>query len=251
MQNDFLYGLLGGLTGTIISHPFDTVKTRIQSNTSKTILNAVSRGKLYSGLTPPLVGIMLEKSIVFGFYEKTKSYGWNNFVSGLVGGFISTIVVTPVDRLKINYQNNELKITSLNQLKQIIKPSNLYKGFTPTIFRETPGFGIYFSTYNYLSQNYNSSKNYYKTFLFGSLSGLSAWIFIYPSDLIKTKYQAENNNKSLPYTITNIWNQNNSTNKLTKGMNNFYRGFSLAIMRAMPLHGGVFFGYEVSKKYLQ
>lgn len=99
MNNDFTYGLLGGFCGTIISHPFDTIKTRIQSNNSKTFMEAFGKRKLYSGITPPLVGVMLEKSIVFGFYEKTKSYGWNNFISGLVGGFISTVVVTPVDRL--------------------------------------------------------------------------------------------------------------------------------------------------------
>jgi hypothetical protein len=33
------------------------------------------------------------------------------------------------------------------------------------------------------------------------------------------------------------------------GCRNFYKGFSLAIMRAMPLHGGVFLGYEMSKSY--
>ena len=71
---------------------------------------AIQIGKLYSGITPPLVGIMLEKSIVFGFYEKSKSAGFNNFFSGIIGGFMSTVIVTPVDRLKINYQNQDFKL---------------------------------------------------------------------------------------------------------------------------------------------
>ena len=37
-----------------------------------------------------------------------------------------------------------------------------------------------------LQTEYNKNNDYLKTFAFGSLSGLSAWIFIYPSDLIKT-----------------------------------------------------------------
>lgn len=151
---------------------------------------------------------------------------------------------------KINFQNNELKINSIDQIKKIFKLSNLYKGFTPTIFRETPGFGIYFTTYNYLTNNFNNTKNIGKTFLFGSLSGLSAWIFIYPSDFIKTNYQSIQNNKSLSKTIVHIWEQNNSSNNFIKGIQNYYRGFNLAILRAMPLHGGVFLGYELSKKYL-
>jgi solute carrier family 25 carnitine/acylcarnitine transporter 20/29 len=248
--NDFTYGIFGGLSGTLISHPFDTIKSRIQSNKATTIKQAVKIGKLYSGITPPLVGIMLEKSIVFGFYEKSKYWGLNNFWSGLVGGLMSTIIVTPVDRLKINYQNQELKLQNMENIKKILAPKNLYKGFTPTIFRETPGFGIYFSTYNYLTNNFNSTNNNGKTFLFGALSGLSAWIFIYPSDLIKTKYQSTHNELSLPNTIGKIWSTNNSSNNPVQAIKNFYKGFNLAILRAIPLHGGVFLGYELAKKYI-
>ncbi len=255
-NNDFIYGLFGGFTGTLISHPFDTIKTRIQSNTVPTIKQAVLMKRLYSGITPPLVGIMLEKSIVFGFYEKAKQQGLNNFTSGLIGGFMSTVIVTPVDRLKINYQNNELKLNSVQTFKKVFNPKNLYKGFTPTIFRETPGLGIYFSVYNYLTNNLNSENNLAKTFLFGSLSGFTAWIFIYPSDLIKTNYQSEHNgNLSLGQTIKKIYNgpdsnSNSNPNPIMRPFKNFYRGFGLAILRAMPLHGGVFLGYELSKKYL-
>lgn len=246
LNNDFINGLIGGFVGTIISHPVDTVKTRIQSNKFNTIINAIKAGKLYSGLTPPLIGIMMEKSIVFGFYEKSKEYGFNNFTSGTIAGLISTLIVTPIDRLKIHFQNNE-KFHFQNNEKFLIN-KNLYKGFLPTIFRETPGFGIYFTTYNYLNTNYNNSKSLVNNFIYGSLSGLSAWLFIYPADLIKTQYQA--NQTKLKDIIINIWSKNNINNNQIKGFLNFYSGFSLAIMRALPLHGGVFLGYEVSKKYL-
>ena len=247
--NDFTYGLFGGFVGIIVSHPFDTIKTRIQSNRQLSFNDALKMRKLYSGIVPPLVGVMLEKSIVFGFYEKSKQHGLNNFWSGIVGGFISTIIVTPVDRLKINFQNNELKINNFETAKKIFHPKNLYKGFTPTIFRETPGFGIYFSTYNYLTTKFNSNIDLAKTFIIGSLSGLSAWTFIYPSDLIKTNYQSNQSKLTLPQTIKEIWQNNNKSNTFSTGFKNFYRGFNFAILRAMPLHGGVFLGYEFSKKF--
>jgi solute carrier family 25 carnitine/acylcarnitine transporter 20/29 len=239
-HNNFTFGLIGGFVGTIVSHPFDTIKTRIQTNKASNITNAIKLGKLYSGIIPPLFGIMLEKSIVFGFYEKSKSYGINNFWSGIIGGFASTVIVTPIDSIKINIQNQEVV-----SLKKLLSPKQLYKGFIPTIFRETPGFGIYFYTYNKLTDNYNKTNNNFKTFCFGSLSGFSAWIFIYPSDLIKTKYQS--NNISLTSTIINIWNDKN----INYPFLNFYKGFNLAILRAIPLHGGVFFGYELAKKHFQ
>lgn len=232
MQNEFVNGLCGGFFGTLVSHPFDTIKTRIQSNTASTIKQAFLMKNLYAGLTPPLVGIMLEKSIVFGFYNKAKEYKLNDFYSGLVGGFMCTLIVTPVDRIKICFQN-----------KQQFVLTGLYKGFIPTICRETPGFGIYFTTYNYLTNNFNKEHSLSKTFISGALSGLNAWIFIYPSDLIKTKIQSSKEDIGIVNTIKNIYYVNNG------GFKNFYRGFSLAIMRAMPLHGGVFVGYELSKKY--
>ena len=108
------------------------------------------------------------------------------------------------------------------------------------LFDETPGFGIYFTVYNYLNNNYNKDSSLLKNFIFGSLSGLSAWIFIYPSDIVKTKMQSSEHN--MQHIIRTIYNMG--------GLLNFYKGFSLAIMRAMPLHGGVFLGYELSKKLI-
>jgi solute carrier family 25 carnitine/acylcarnitine transporter 20/29 len=235
LTNDFIYGMCGGTLGTFISHPFDTIKTRIQSNKVNSIMQAIKLKNLYSGITPPMIGIMLEKSIVFGFYNKSKEYGYSTFWSGIIGGFMSTLIVTPVDRVKIIFQNKE-KLS-------LIKISTLYRGFIPTVCRETPGFGIYFSTYQYLTTNYNKNNELYKSFCFGSMSGLNAWIFIYPSDLIKTKMQS--NSLCLHETIKSIY-----YDTLHIGLHNFYKGFKLAILRAMPLHGGVFLGYELSKKYM-
>jgi solute carrier family 25 carnitine/acylcarnitine transporter 20/29 len=233
-NNDFLYGMIGGFTGTLVSHPFDTIKTRIQSNTSKNIIDAVKMKRLYAGLPAPLFGIMMEKSIVFGSYNMAKKHNINDFCSGIIGGFMCTMIVTPIDKIKIHFQNKNTNKFNI---------MTMYRGFIPTICRETPGFGIYFTTYNYLTSCYNKESNMAKTFSFGALSGLNAWIFIYPSDLIKTRMQSSSD-ISIMNTIRSTYNENNM------GCRNFYKGFSLAIMRAMPLHGGVFLGYELSKRYI-
>lgn len=236
---EFVCGMIGGIVGTVFSHPPDTIKTRIQSGTANSIQQAIKMGNMYRGISAPFFGIGFEKLIVFGFYGECKKYGLSDGISGLVGGFASTLVVVPVDRIKIIMQNKE-PIT-----KSLFMPKSLYKGFSITLFRETPGFGIYFTTYNNLTKRFNQEKNLVKSFLFGSLSGLSSWIFIYPSDLIKTRYQSikeSNSSNNVSQVIKNIFK--------TDGLGGFYRGFSLAIMRALPLHGGVFLGYEYSKKIL-
>ena len=236
---EFASGLIGGVVGTIISHPADTIKTRIQSGSASTLYQSIKMGNMYRGVSAPLFGIGFEKLIVFGFYGECKKRGLSDGLSGLVGGFAATLVVVPVDRIKIIMQNKE-QIT-----RNVFMPKSLYKGFSITLFRETPGFGIYFTTYNKLTDNFNKEKTLPKSFVFGSLSGLTAWIFIYPSDLIKTRYQAVREtcgDNTVNKVIANIYK--------TDGMRGFYRGFHFAIMRALPLHGGVFLGYEYSKKYL-
>ncbi len=232
-MSDFISGSIGGLFGVIISHPIDTIKTRVQIN-SLNIKNAIKMGNYYSGIKPPLLGIPLEKSIVFGFYNLSKKNGLNNFWSGIIGGFMSTLIVTPIEYFKINMQNKN------NIYLKNIKLKNIYKGFIPTVCRETPGFGIYFTTYNYLNNNYNYDNSYFKNFCFGGLSGLFAWIFIYPSDLVKTKLQDNNNKQNIKEIVTDIYKKN--------GFRGFYKGFHFAAARAIPLHAGVFLGYELSKK---
>ena len=234
-MNEFIAGSLGGLVGTILSHPIDTIKTRIQSGLAKNIFDAIHMKKLYSGIRAPLLGVPLEKSIVFGFYNLGKQNGLNNFWSGIIGGFMSTLIVTPIEYVKVNLQNK----TPLSSLKI----SNIYKGFIPTVCRETPGFGIYFTVYNYLNNNYNKSKSYFNNFFYGGLSGLFAWVFIYPSDLVKTIKQDVTNTKSLQKIILDIYNKN--------GLRGFYKGFYFAAARAIPLHSGVFLGYEISKRYIK
>jgi solute carrier family 25 carnitine/acylcarnitine transporter 20/29 len=233
-MQDFIAGSLGGLTGTLLSHPIDTIKTRIQLGTVKNIYDAIKMKNFYSGLKAPLIGIPLEKSIVFGFYDVGKKHGLNNFWSGIIGGFMSTLIVTPIEYIKVNLQNKN-NISSL-------KLSNMYKGFIPTVCRETPGFGIYFTTYNYLNNNYNTQKSYINNFCYGGLSGLFAWIFIYPSDLVKTQKQNISNTKSIKEIIFDIYKKD--------GLKGFYKGFHYAASRAVPLHAGVFLGYELSKKYI-
>jgi solute carrier family 25 carnitine/acylcarnitine transporter 20/29 len=234
MMDNFVYGSMGGLLGTFVSHPFDTVKTRLQTKTAQTFMGAIKMGKLYGGVRAPAIGIPLEKSIVFGFYSLAKEHQINNFYSGLIGGLMCTIIVTPVEYFKINSQNkNKINIATL-------RLSNIYKGFIPTICRETPGFGIYFATYNHLTDKYNKEKNVVKVFCFGGISGLAAWVFIYPADLIKTIVQDKNNTKSITEVIKHIYK--------TNGLPGFYNGFRYAALRAVPLHAGVFAGVEISKK---
>lgn len=203
-MKDFINGLIAGSCGVVVSHPFDTLKTNIQSNIK------INYKQLYKGFLPPLIGVGIEKSIVFGSYNYFRKYN-NSFMSGMGAGILCSTIVTPFEYLKINLQNR-LKINLLN----------MYNGFGPTLLREGLGFSIYFSCFEYLNRN-NISKNNLQIAINGGLSGCISWAVIYPIDIIKTNIQCSNS---------------------IKNINGYYKGFSLSMLRCIPLHATVFLVYE-------
>jgi len=239
MDNNFISGIIGGSFGIILSHPIDTMRIMIQTN------KPIQLKMLYKGLYPPLFGIGLEKSIVFGtFYslqESKYTESLSTFNKGMISGLISTLVVSPVEQIKIQLQTQKYNSTT-SYFKNIINTNNysqLYKGWSATLFREVPGYGLYFICYENIKRE---NDNLFRTFCNGSLSGIFAWSFIYPADYIKTTVQSLN--CSYKEAITGIIKKSNGNPM------GFYRGCSYALLRCIPLHGGVFMGYEFTKKLL-
>ena len=231
----FAHGYIAGLAGIIVSHPFDTIKTCFQEG-KKIKYNFKS---LYKGVLPPLIGVGLEKSIVFGTYETSKPYTNSDFLSGGLSGLSASIIVTPFERVKIILQVGNT--FSLQKLRNV-NLGYLYQGFSATLTRETPGFAIYFSVYNYLKNN-EENISVTKSYIFGGLAGIFSWIFIYPQDRIKTHLQALSEKKmNFTQSFKEILSQG--------GYTGFYKGFSYALMRAVPLHATAFTTMELCKKHL-
>lgn len=111
-----------------------------------------------------------------------EKYTDSKLINGFTAGFVSTLVVTPVEKIKIDLQNNlKFRLTNYNF-------NNLFRGWTTNVLRERSGYTIYFSIYERL-KNKNDLK--LVTFVKGSTSGVGAWLFIYPFDYIKTLTQTE------------------------------------------------------------
>lgn len=218
----FGYGYLGGMAGIVVSHPFDTMKTHIQE--AKPVPRSLMQ--LYRGVSAPIFGVGLEKAIVFGVYHNTYKLTNSYALSGGLSGLTASLVVTPFERLKILWQTGQRY------------SGGLFKGMGATLTRETPGFAIYFSIYERLKARDGQDFKPVSGFLYGMLAGAGAWVFIYPQDRIKTHIQA---NREMGYrqAISDI---------LAKG--HIYRGFSLALLRAVPLHATAFMTIELCKKYL-
>lgn len=246
---DYINGGIGGICGVLISHPFDTLKTRSQNNI-KTTWQSKSKFKLllslYRGIVPPLISVGLEKAIVFGTFETSKRFFISslnlennvlNLMSGGVAGFTASFIVTPLERMKILLQSNK----NLD-----ISRRYLFKGLSATFFRETPGFAIYFTVYEYLKRKFYTEHGNeitpYASFLFGGLSGMISWIPIYPPDRVKTIMQTNKNSKLIDV-IKYIY--------VSDGLRGFYKGFHFSLMRAIPLHAGTFMTIELMKQNIK
>lgn len=259
-SNYYLNGALSGMFGITLSHPIDTIKTHIQTG-NKFSTFSINIRNLYKGLTAPLLGVGIEKALVFGTYNYCKKQFDNNNhnnhnhhnhnpskpniytgLSGAIAGLTASLIVTPYERIKILKQNSQKIVIS------VLTPRFLFKGLSATFTREVPGFAIYFSVYENLKYNtftkYGKEITYYHAFCYGGLSGIMAWIFIYPQDRIKTILQSNSSTES----------RNGFSNVMREiyakgGIKHFYSGFNWAVARAVLLHSGTFCMMEILNKY--
>lgn len=236
------YGSFAGLVGYSLCHPFDTIKVRKQQQPGYSLVaDLKSNGfrSLFRGITSPLFNVVLEKSTLFVAYDwlkhNTENSAWQN---GLGAGLLTTLTVTPCERVKIRSQLQHLPV--YHSFKQIIRQdgfASLYRGWSATLTREVPGYGLYFLTYEEVKKR-KPVLNTWESFGTGALCGMVAWIVIYPSDVVKT--QMQEHNMGLRKATSKLWRAG--------GIGSFYKGLRWGLSRAVVLHGGVFLGYENIKK---
>jgi solute carrier family 25 carnitine/acylcarnitine transporter 20/29 len=122
-----LSGTCSGITKLIVGHPFDTIKVRLQVDNTKRFggpldclkqtinKEGLIRG-LYKGYQPPLVGWTIIDSVLWGsliqYRTILQSSNPNNSplsltqhaVAGMLAGWTSVIVVTPIEQVKARLQ---------------------------------------------------------------------------------------------------------------------------------------------------
>ena len=207
-SNEYIIGGAVGLAQIIVGHPFDTIKTIIQTNNKIKINYKIPR--LYNGLAYPLIGSILTNSIVFGLNKELYKTTSNYWVSGFFTGMISSIIINPIDVYKIREQtltNNRV---------------NLFRGLPVTCLRESIAFSIYFGSY------FNLKKNDISPSISGGISGWLCWLCTYPIDVIKTRLQI---NSSL--TIVKAYKQGA-----------LWRGFKICTARSILINSVGFTLYE-------
>lgn len=214
---EYFKGFFVGSTQTLIGHPLDTIKTRIQANKKVNVL------KLYRGMTYPLFSNSITNSIMFGTYNYFQQQN-NHFISGFYSGLVISPIIAPIDKIKIDFQ-----IDSRFTMKNI-HYSKIYKGLFITCLRESLATGIYFSSYQFI-KNKEYIKGNYNILFSGGMAGIFSWLFTYPIDVIKTRIQSEKS-KNLYKAI-----------KIGK----LFQGLRICLVRSFIVNSVGFFIYEKIK----
>lgn len=276
----------------LVGQPFDIVKVRMQTSAKGTyhgmfhcaggILKNEGPFAFYKGTLTPLLGIGVCVSIQFGAMEFSKRFfgernlargeggkdgltlsGGQLFVSGVFAGVANGFVSGPVEHIRIRLQTqsatNPVYAGPFDAMKKIYGGhgiAGIYKGQVITLWREAPGFGIYFLTYEKLMQHEMASKgirrdqvNPGKAILFGAAAGYALWAIIYPIDMVKSRMQTDGFSitdgqkyRSTLDCVRTVWR--------TEGISAFTRGLGPTLIRSPFANGATFLGFEMASRVL-
>ena len=189
----------------------------------------------------------------------------NSFLAGMVSGGAQTIICSPAEliKLRMQMQRNPTKLFSWHAhstptiykdpwdaIKKIYRKDGLfrgiYKGFHITLWREVPGFGAYFASYDFMCGYLSSNPEAILTYddlspltlcVTGGLSGIFAWIISYPFDVVKSRIQVDGMFGDIKYKgiIDCV-----RCSYHDSGYRVFFRGLNSTLMRAFAVNAATF-----------
>lgn len=163
-------GMIGGITRTLVSYPFDTVKVLLQSQKPVDL----SPQRLYQGVAVPLTSNVLISGLMLGMQRNLYRFTHNHALSGFCTGIAMSVVMSPVDYLKIQKQVS----------CKINKPGlKIFTGIKACAVKEAVSGAVFFGEYERM-QRLNR-----RPAICGAWAGICAVLVTHPFDVIKTRMQ--------------------------------------------------------------
>ncbi|EED89477.1 predicted protein [Thalassiosira pseudonana CCMP1335] len=279
--HDLIAGGVAGSAGIIVGHPFDSIKVRMQmmassssgsTSSAMSLLQNSQYGSIWRGIGAPLtMAAVINASIFLTYGGSTRMWNayfdtnsekkslWRDGGCGGFTGVVSSLIICPTEHVKTKMQtqkkvadanNRVVYQDSFHAARNIVSNygiTGLYRGLAATTARQSPGFVVYFGTYDRLKEY--GIKHYFGTqhsllasMTAGGMAGSLSWAIVYPVDLIKSRIQA------LP--IDCAKSERSMVNVArgvieSRGVGALYRGFGITMLRAFPVNGVIFPTYEL------
>lgn len=262
----FLAGEFAGMIAMFVSFPMDTIKTRMQSGTTRSQITTSSFGVgkhilsregfrgLYRGMSAPLIGYGFVSSIWFGVNFHVKSVLTNgdenralSFAEGMlaggIAGFAGCAILCPMERLKIYTQLNPTEKGGISSFRNLVRAKGMnaiYRGLGTTAVREVWQVSLHFGAYHHINKalaerGICSTKTWWLPLFSGSAAGCFCWLLSMPIDAVKTQLQSGTSG-TVQRALLSIYRD--------RGVAGLWRGTGAAFMRCIPLHATLFFSYE-------
>lgn len=278
---DLLAGTLGGVATVAVGQPLDTVKVKMQTYPQlypgtltcirKTLQNdGVLRG-LYAGTAPAIVANVAENAVLFCAYGLCQKLVQNivgrrsiqelsvieNASAGACASIFSSLTLCPTELIKCRLQSvRETKQTNNATMYKMIRSifreegiRGFFRGLTPTIAREMPGYFSFFGGYEgsrtLFSHYYQVPKQDIGTAgtaISGGVGGICLWLVIFPADLVKSRMQVLATNKPTLQVTRELVQQH--------GLRSLYSGLLPTLIRTFPATGVLFLTVEHTKRLL-
>jgi Mitochondrial carrier protein len=203
---------------TYILKFIDTIKTKSQTYASSSSggrsLGAIGMFKLvleqegikgfYGGVVWVMLGQAIIKSAAFASNTwalnliSSDSSSLNPSLTELIlaaciAGFVTSYIVNPIERVKILMQadNTNQYSNDVDCFLKVLKKDGfsglVLRGIDATLWREVPGYALYFVVYSLLKTSVLATILGGATPLVcGALAGSFSWIPVYPFDVIKS-----------------------------------------------------------------
>ncbi|XP_022219545.2 solute carrier family 25 member 40 isoform X2 [Drosophila obscura] len=185
------------------------------------ISRAEGVGSLWSGLSPTLISALPSTIIYFVAYEQLKArftdFHYKYLLSldpvqsspddrdipmlvpllaGVTARILAVTCVSPVELIRTKMQSQRMTHAEmLGTIRQVVQSEGLlglWRGLPPTILRDVPFSGIYWTCYEYLKSSFNVVEPTFGfSFTAGAISGSVAAMITTPFDVIKTHEQIE------------------------------------------------------------
>jgi solute carrier family 25, member 39/40 len=173
---------------------------------------------LWSGLSPTLVLALPTTMIYFVTYEQlrqrlkdrymltrpgeTEIPLWIPLVSGASARVFAVTLVNPLELVRTKMQSEKLSYREVGTAyRSMLKTQGvtfLWRGLFPTILRDVPFSGIYWTSYETLKKKFNVEyPTFWFSFAAGAISGSIAACLTVPFDVVKTHQQIEFGEKVL------------------------------------------------------
>uniref|UniRef100_A0A1B0A074 Solute carrier family 25 member 40 n=1 Tax=Glossina pallidipes TaxID=7398 RepID=A0A1B0A074_GLOPL len=284
----FLYcnGLMDHLCPCDSKSPFIGMKPQQHLNGTIDAFIKISRSEgissLWSGLSPTLVSALPSTIIYFVAYEQFKARYMEfhytylaevkgspmgrdvpfliPLLSGVTARICAVTVVSPVELIRTKMQSEKMTYAQMNSaVRNVIQTQGiwgLWRGLPPTILRDVPFSGIYWTCYEKIKSHFNVKEpSFGFSFLAGFISGSLAATLTTPFDVIKTHEQiefgekvifAEKPEKQVP---SRTISQRLSSIYAVSGMRGIFAGLGPRLFKVAPACAIMISTFEYSKSF--